>query len=241
MKTPARFTVALAAGALTLGMGVVTATTAGAASPTPEAKTRDLTTEKARCTAAIDVRLAALARLDKTLGAAKHLTDAHQAAQAASNSAAASGLGSLETKIASDTDTATLAADCKAIYEDHRVFALRAPQTHLIIVGDAETAAVTRLNGLVPKLSDAIEQAATAGKDVSAAQTALTDLKAKLFDAAAKSSGLADSVIGYTPAEYNANHALLDPARADAKAVAADAKAARTDIKTILSTVRASS
>ena len=59
---------------------------------------------------------------------------------------------------------ATLADDCKAIVDGYRVFALRAPQTHLVIGADAETAAIAALDQVVPKLSTAIDQAAGAGK-----------------------------------------------------------------------------
>jgi hypothetical protein len=224
------------AGALTLGVGVGAAP-ANAATPTTSG--RDLTAEKARCTTMIDVRLTALARLDTTLSGAKQITDAHRSTQTSSNTAAASGLGSLKTKIAADADAATLATDCKSIVEGYRVFALRAPQTHIVIAGDAESAAVTALNAAVPKLSDAIDKAAAAGKDVTAARAALADLQIKVADAATQANGVADAVIGLVPADYNANHGVLDSAHSAVKAGAVDLKAARADVKTIASSVKA--
>jgi hypothetical protein len=230
----------LVAGALTAGIAVVAVPgVAGAdTAPTPD---RSLPAVKARCTAAIDVRLADLAKIDATLSGSKNTTAEHKSTQTASNTAAVSGLTALKAKIAGDTDAATLATDCKSIYEGYRVFALRAPQTHLVIAGDAESFAVTKLGGVVPKLSDAIDKAAAAGKDVTAAKAALTDLQAKVADAGTHANGLADSVIGYVPSDYNANHDLLDGARANAKAAAADLKAARADVSTILATVRGTS
>jgi hypothetical protein len=232
----------LAAGALTAGVTLAALPgVAGADTPTPATPARSLDVAKARCTAAIDIRLADLTRLDASLSAAKNTTAAHKGTQTASNTAAATGLTSLKAKIASDTDAATVASDCRSIYEGYRVFALRAPQTHLVIAGDAESFAVTKLDGVVPKLSDAIDKAAAAGKDVTAAKAALTDLQAKVADAGTHANGLADSVIGDVPADYNANRGLLDPARANAKAAAADLKAARADVTTILATVRGTS
>src|SRR5205814_4632662 len=105
------------------------------------------------------------------------------------------GLTTLESKIAGDTDAATLKTDCQAIFENYRVFALRAPQTYLVIAGDAESAITARLNDVVPKLSDAIDKAAAAGKNVDGAKTALADLQAKLSDAGTQSGGVANSVI----------------------------------------------
>ena len=241
MKTPARFSAALVAGVLTIGMGVATATAASAtdSAPTTTVKVKDLTAERTRCVAAVDVRLATLAKLNASLTSAKNVPDAHRTVQSSNNANALSGLDALKIKIGADTQAATLAADCKSVFEDYRVFALRAPQTHLLIVGDTEAAAVTKLTALVPKLSDAIDKAGTAGKDVTAAKAALADLQSHLSDAATKASGIANSVIGYTPADYNANHSVLDSARANAKAVGADAKAARNDVKTIVTSLKA--
>lgn len=238
MKNSRRISGFMAAGALTLGAGLALAPNAANAAPTTTERTRDLVAEKVRCTAAIDVRLAALPRLNSSLGAAKNITDTHRGAQTASNTAAISGLGALKTKIGADNDPATLADDCRSIIEGYRVFALRAPQTHLVIAGDSEANAVTKLNDASTKLSDAIDKAAAAGKDMTAAKAALADLQAKLADAGSKANGVADSVIGFVPADYNANHALLDGARSNVKAAASDLKAARADIKTITSALK---
>ncbi len=245
MKTIQRTNMLIAAGAVALGLTVATASAASAtdtttiASPSTTLRVRDLSAERTRCEAAIDARLAELTKIDTTLGAATHVSDAHKATQTTNNTAAASGLSTLRTKIAADTDQATLAADCKSIFETYRVFALRAPQTHLVIAGDVESYAVTKLDGVVPKLTDAIAKAQAAGKDVSGANAALADMQAKLADAASQANGLADSVIGYVPADYNANHALLSGARGKARAAATDLKAARVDVKTIEADLKA--
>ena len=239
MKPSKLLAAAVAAGALTIGIGTVTVGTASAQPATTADRTRDLTAEKARCTAAIDVRLAELTKVSATLNAAKNVTDAHKSTQTASLNAASSGLATLKTKIAADPDAATLKTDCEAIFAGYRVFALRAPQTHLVIAGDLETYTTNRVSGVVPKLSDAITKAAAAGKNVDAAKTALADLQAKLAAATTQAGGVADSVIGYVPADYNANHDLLNGARTQVKTAAADLKAARSDIKTIAAAVKA--
>jgi hypothetical protein len=235
-----RISCLVAAGALTVGLGLTAMPgIASAADTTTPAATRDLPAAKARCTAAIDVRLAALTRLDATLAAAKNTTADHKSTQTASNTAAASGLGTLKSKIADDSDAKTLAADCNAIFEDYRVFALRAPQTHLVIAGDAETFAVTKVTDIVPRLTDAIAKSEAAGKDMTAAKAALADLQAKLTDATSHANGVADTVIAYVPADYNANHGLLDGPRGSLRTAATDLKAARADIKTIVAAVKA--
>ncbi len=229
----------MAAGALTLGTvlvaGPASATTPGATTPTVP---KDLGAERARCTTMIDVRLAELTKLDAALQRAKRITDDHRDAQRASDAAAAAGLGALRTKIAGDTDRTTLTADCRMIVDGYRVFALRAPQTHLVIGGDAVAVAISTLDTTVPKLAAAIERAAAAGEDVAAARTALADLQTKLDDATARSAGVADGVLGMTPADYNANHALLDGARASIAVAVADVHAARADVTTITTALK---
>ena len=87
MNGSKKLAAALAAGALTLGIGALTAT-AALAQPTTIDRTRDLAAEKVRCTAAIDVRLPELTKLTAALNGAKNVTDAHKSAQLASLSAA---------------------------------------------------------------------------------------------------------------------------------------------------------
>ena len=95
-------------------------------------------------------------------------------------------------------------------------FALRAPQTHLVIAGDTETFAVDQARRRRAAGSPTPStRPRAAGKDMTAAKAALADLQAKVADAANHADGLADSVIGYVPADYNADHGMLDAARAN--------------------------
>lgn len=183
---------------------------AGVASAAP-AKSRDLDAEKAKCTAAIDKRLDQLTKLDGRVAGAKSTTEAHRSTMTSNNAAARSGLTDLKTTIAGDTDAATLKTDCQSIVQDYRVFALRTPQEDLVIAADAESAAIAKLQALGDKLS--------------------ADDQAKVADAAQQIGGLADSVLAKTPADYNADHDVLKPAKASIKAAAADLKAVRADLR----------
>jgi hypothetical protein len=62
--------------------------------------------------------------------------------------------------------------------------------------------------------------------------------QAKVADAASHANGVADGVIGYVPADYNANHNLLDGARSNVKTAETDLTAARADVKTIVAAVK---
>lgn len=226
----------VAASAIAAGLAVPVTADAATTSTT-----RDLSTARARCEAAIDVRLAKLDKLDNRVTNAKRLTDAHRQTATNINSKARAGLTDLRTKISQDNDAAVLRQDCRSIVLDYRIFALRAPQEYLAIAGDAESAVVAKLESIEPKIQDAIDRAKANGKDVSGAQTAFDDLKAKVADAAKQDDKVADTVLGYTPADYSANHNVLLPARTAVKAAAVDLHAARDDVRTIVHDLRSQS
>ena len=208
---------------------------AGASTPPV---TVDLTAARATCTADIDLRLAKLGSLGASLTAATAVTAAHRSAQQASLTAATAGLTQLKAKVAADADARTLKADCQTQYTSYRVFALRAPQTGYVIAGDAQVAAVARLQAVTPKLSDALAKLQAAGKDVSGASAALTDLQAKLADAAPRAARIADGVIPFTPADTDADKAVLTPTHTQVLAVGTDLAGARADIKTIAAALK---
>ena len=196
---------ALIAGA-TLPLLAGVATAASHSNPSPDAGGR-----QAKCATGVDARLAELTKLDRAVAAAKHLADGHRTTITSNNAAARSGLTDLKAKIAADTDDATRKADCKSVVVDYRVSALRAPQEHLVIAADAESAAIAKLQGLGGKVP--------------------AELQAKVADAATQINGLADAVLATTPADYNANHDVLKASRASVKAAAADLKEVRAGMK----------
>src|SRR5947209_19127903 len=182
---------------------------AGVATAAPD-RARDVDSVKAKCAAAVDARLTELTKLDGAVTAAKNVTDGHRSTMTSNNAAARAGLTDLKTKIAGDADASALKTDCKSVVLDYRVFALRAPQERLVIAADAESAAVAKLQALGDKVP--------------------ADLEAKVADAALQINGVADAVLAKTPADYNADHDVLEPSRAAVKAAAGDLKAVRVGI-----------
>ena len=214
-------------------------TTVARTSGLDASRTPDLTEAKTRCGAEIDRRTAELDRLDAEVAKAPGLTAAHRAALVANLTSARQALTALAAKIAADTDPATLKTDCEAIAESLRIFALRSPQTHLVVVGDGITSGITKFDSVVATLTDAVAKAKAEGNpQADAAAAVLEDLKAKVADAAAKGGSIADTVIGYTPADYNANHDLLVPARTAAKTAREDLRAAGGDAHKIAKLLR---
>ncbi len=198
----------------------------------------DLEAVKARCIEAISVRHTEIAKLGNLAGASATLTDAHEGTIDAFLAAADSGLTALQATIEADTDPAALRADCEKIASDYRIFALRSPQVHLAIGGDRAAAAITKSADIVARLETAIAEAAAAGEDVTAATAALDDMKAKLADAATQLSGVVDTELTYTPADWNANHSVLSPTTTAIRTVRTDLQAAIADARAIIADLK---
>ena len=66
----------------------------------------------------------------------------------------------------------------------------------------------------------------------------LTVARSQSTEGNPRAGTVSDTVLGYTPADYNANHAVLVAARTAVKAAAADLHAARGDAKTIANDLR---
>jgi hypothetical protein len=192
---------------------------------------------KLRCEAAVKERLVAIDRLTARVRIARELTPAHAAGINAYLSAAKSGLAALAGTIAADTDLVALTRHCTSVAEDYRIFALRVPQTHVIIVADAETGAAARLTKVADSLATAIDKAKAAGKNTAAAETALAQLRTHLTNATTQLSGVADKVMAFEPSDWNADHSILEaPSTAVRSArveLRAAAVAARSGLKAL--------
>ena len=251
MNRPTRAAVCLAALA-TAGAAVLsTATTALAApstdvtnsaqpSPSADNSAQRLAQIQARAAAAIAQRLGSLNAAIIVINANRALTADHKSTLLATMNNDISGLTALGQKIAADTTVAQATTDYQQIFLGYRVYALAIPQARFVAASDD-------IDGLVvPHLTDAQTRLAAllAGplksKDTPAIDAAMADLGAKIADATAKTNGLASTVLGYTPADYNANHALLAGARSSLETAHADCKAARADIATVVAALRAS-
>jgi hypothetical protein len=210
---------------------------AGTASATRP--TGDLSAAKAKCDAAVAERTTEIDKLTNRANGAKNLTADHHATINNFLAASRSGLVDLQAKIDGDTDAATLKTDCQNVASVYRVFALRAPQVHLAIVGDREAAVLAKGNGLATKLEAAIQKAAGNGKDVADATAKLADLNAKLADATSLLSGVVDAELTLTPDQWNADHNVLSATTTALRSVQQDLLAALADGKAIVADLKA--
>lgn len=213
----------LAAGALAGGL------LAGPASAAPPA----LDKARADCTAAIVARFGELDRLTAEISKAKNLTSSHHASANDIITSSRTGLTTLKAKVAADADAATLKADCESVRTDFRIYALRSPQIHEVIAADAETAATTELLTTATKLGSVLA-GLPSSVDTTAAKAALDDMNAKLADAGTVLTGVADRIIALTPADYNANPAVLDTDHTALKTGRGDLRTAGADAKTVV-------
>ena len=114
-------------------------------------------------------------------------------------------LQSLKSKIAGDTDLATLNADKKTIILTYRVYALFLPKINIIYLGDQ-----------IISVGEAMTQ-----------KTTNTDALAKINDATKKAQAAIDSVMPLTPDGYPGNKTTLRSANELLRSARASLNAAR--------------
>jgi hypothetical protein len=144
-------------------------------------------------------------------------------------------LQQLGQKIAADTTVTAARSDAETVYSDYRVYALVLPAARLAARSDALT--TTDLPQLTAR------SAALAAKEDSADQATvaplIADLNVQIGGASTAASGVATSVEGFAPSQWNANHALLSPARASFQTARSDVRSARQDVVKIRAALRA--
>jgi len=189
---------------------------------------------KRRCLAGIDARLRTIDRLERAAGSNRTLTDAHQATIDAFLHAARDGLSALKPQVQAATDKATLTTLCKSVVTDYRIYVLRVPQVRLAIGFDASDAAAVQLTHRADRLQQAIDKAKAAGKNTSAAEAKLAEMRAAIDAAKAATAGQADALLKLTPADYNANNGVLGPYRSSLATAHTQLKTAVADGRAVL-------
>lgn len=226
---------AVGAGAATAGSG------SGSASGRASAGSQAFGAVQARCDAAIQQRFATLVVLTQRVNGAQHLTDADRAALSSQVQTTQSGLTTLKAQIDGDTTPAELRTDCPKIVLDYRVYVLLAPKVHLVAASDAALDAVSLFDQANTTLQSAIATAQSRGRNpslVSAAQTAQSDMMAKVSDAQSQASPVPGALVPLTPGQYNSGTSALTSARTALTTARGDLVSARADLKTAISDLR---
>ena len=240
MKLPSRTGLAvsvLSAIAVPLVLGASPALAASAAAQTdpPTASARPagdaaLARIQATSEAQIDRRLGALNAALAAIAGNPVLTSGDKATLTTILTNDVSGLTALRATIAADTTAAVAREHEATIFTGYRVYALALPQVRFASAADGITgAAIPALTNAQKTLADLLA-GVDSGKNTPAVQARMADLATQLGIATSKTDGLAATVLGYTPAQYNANHALLAPSRASLAAARTALAKARADV-----------
>ena len=148
-----------------------------------------------------------------------------------------SPLQQLEQTIQGDSTVQQAAHDFGTIFSDYRVYVLVLPASRMAAGGDQATATA------IPKLTaDATKaQSRVTPANQATLQPLIDDLNGQITTATNATSGLAATVLAFTPAQWNADHALLAASRASDQAAAGAVQKGRADVRQIVQDLRASS
>ncbi len=133
---------------------------------------------KTRADEMIAIRLSSLQNLTNRLQNDPRLTDKTNLLEDVATTTGS--LTALKTKIDADTDVATAKADAKSIVGAYKIYIFFEPKIRLLAIIDTLQAANTRIASLVTRVQNLLNTLKNEGKDVTAAQTALTDISARV-------------------------------------------------------------
>lgn len=212
---------------------------AAAASASTTVRTKAMQNAVDRADREMDRRITQLTDLNARIQAMQKVTDAFKASLENNVQTQISALNALKVKIDGDADADTLKADVKALAPSYRIFALVMPQSRIAAAADREVTIATMMSQIGAKLQARLTAAQSAGADVSALSTVLSDLSAKLQDAGAKAQGAVSTTATLVPdagdkTKMAANVAALKAGRTQLQAGQQDLVAARKDIQTIV-------
>jgi hypothetical protein len=213
--------------------GLATASTATSSSISPLARTRAETAINVRITA-VDAALTTVQQTGWFAGSDQGSLENILTGDLNGNGQAP-GLNALLTTIKNETDPTKFKAEVQSIFSDYRIYALALPQVHLVRANDRLSVdTLPTLEQLSGDLKTAIAQEAKEGKNVTAAQEAVSNMDAQINTIEQKTTGTSAGLLAITPAGWNADHGVVLPFREDVKAAVAAARQARQDGQTAL-------
>jgi|GEM_PF-6164731 len=192
---------------------------------------------KQRADEAIARRVQKLGVLTARVNGSRTITADHRSTLAGQLSTARDGLSALKATIDAEADVTKLRSEIQSIVDGSRIYVLVEPKVGAVLAADEELAAATKLDGVAAKIQAKI--ASVAGKDTSAARTALVAMQAATASARQHASGVAGGVIGLAPSGYPANRAGLQAAHAALRQGRDDLRTARRQGKLAVDALRA--
>jgi hypothetical protein len=230
----------IATGALLAGLVIGTMSTSQAQIRPSRTPGAGFDAAKQACETAIDNRVSRITALQNFVTSSQHVTSDHRSTLTSQLSAASSGLSALKTKIDGDTDPSTLRTDCRSIVEDYRIYVLVSPKVREVLVADAETDIASRLSSIATRIQTAIDNAKAKGKDETAAQSDLDQMKTAITNGQSAIGGVASSVIDLQPSDWPGAHTTLVNGRQSLRTGRDDLRSARDDGRNAVSALRQS-
>ena len=184
---------------------------------------------KNRAKTEITRRVNFLNELITKLNSIKKISSAEKADLQSQIQAQIDSLNALQTKINADTDNVTLKADVKSIVDDYYIFLFFRVKVNLLIAADKTFAINDSLSQIYTKLQERINQAQTAGSDVTSLNVILSDMNSKLTDANTQITAAQTELTPLAAQGYPGNKSTLTDARSKIKNADDDLKAAYKD------------
>jgi hypothetical protein len=146
-------------------------------------------------------------------------------------------LQQLNQTIQGDGTVQQAAHDFGTIFSDYRVYVLVLPASR--IAADADHATTTAIPKLAADAAKAQSRVTPANQAV--LQPLIDDLNGQISAATDATNGLAATVLAFTPAQWNADNALLAASRSSDQAAGGALQKGRADVTQIVQDLRASS
>jgi hypothetical protein len=217
-----------------LAAPAATTPTLAATTPTPGAHCTTVACVQQFGDAAIALRLAALDKLAGIAQNHKGITDDQRQTILIDLQTNKDGLNALKGKLDAETDIKAARDDVKAIYVQFRIFAVVIPRDAGEIWLFHEQNVIARLLAGNDKITDAIQKARNAGKDVTQLLALQADYNAKLADATAKTNDAQSLLPSLVPANYPSTDGTLKTYRSDLKGAHDDIVDASKDLHQIV-------
>lgn len=195
----------------------------------------DLANLKSKGESEITRRITSLNSAESKISSTTKLSSSDQAYLENEVNNEISGLTTLKTTLSGETTLAAARSDVQSIFSDYRVYALLLPKIRIITAADSEQATSTKLTTLEGQLQTKINNAKSAGNDVTTLQTDLNTMQTDSSNAQSIAAALESSVLTLQPTNYDNDHTILSGDLSQLKTAHTDNVNAYNEGKTIVS------
>lgn len=206
-----------------------TGTTASKSAIKTQVEANTMENLRQRATTEITRRITFLTELSTKIDSLKKLSESQKQDLKSQIQAQITSLNELQAKINADTDITTLKTDVKSIINGYYIFAFFRVKISLLVAANRLSTTSDMLNTVYTKLQTRINEEQAKGTDVTALNTLLTDMLAKINSAKAQYDSAITDLNELTAQGFPGNKTTLTSARTKIKQGAADLRTAYQD------------